>query len=242
MTGDHETSTGRDQEAAEYVLGTLRGADRVRFEAALPSDADLRRRVAVWEDRLSGFADALAPVTPPEALWNRIEREVTTPAPLPATTPSTPSLTARLWSSLALWRGAAALATAAACLLAVMVWNPPVPPPQEPALVAVLQAPEGPAFAVRIPAARRANVTPVGERPAPAGNSYELWVVPPRAQPVSLGVIERSGVTPVPLDRLPPDLVRPGALLAVSLEPAGGSPTGAPTGPVLYTGTLVEAR
>jgi anti-sigma-K factor RskA len=55
-------------------------------------------------------------------------------------------------------------------------------------------------------------------------------------------LIERGGVTRVPLDRLPPDLVRQGSVLAISLEPTGGSPTGAPTGPVLFTGTLVEAQ
>jgi anti-sigma-K factor RskA len=248
MTGNDQTPPGpfedpagdRDLEAAEYVMGTLRGLERIRFQEVLSQSPDLRRRVAEWEERLSGLADTVAPVDAPDALWNRIERAIDA-VNRPAHT-ERPSLAARLWSSLALWRATAALATAAACLLAVPALRPVPSQPPETALVAVLQAPEGPAFAVRIPATRRANVTPVGDRPAPPGSSYELWVVPGGRAPLSLGLIERGGVTRVPLDRLPPDLVRQGSVLAISLEPAGGSPTGAPSGPVLFTGTLVEAQ
>jgi anti-sigma-K factor RskA len=247
MTGNDQTPPGpfedpvgdRDLEAAEYVMGTLRGLERIRFQEVLSQSPDLRRRVAEWEERLSGLSDTVAPVDAPDALWNRIERAIDA-VDQPAHT-ERPSLAARLWSSLAFWRATAALATAAACLLAVPALRVPSQP-SETALVAVLQAPEGPAFAVLIPATRRANVTPVGNRPAPPGSSYELWVVPGGRAPLSLGLIERGGVTRVLLDRLPPDLVRQGSVLAISLEPAGGSPTGAPSGPVLFTGTLVEAQ
>lgn len=235
----------RDSRAAEYVLGTLRGADRARFEAEAAADPALRRVVARWEERLVGMVETVEPVAPPAALWERIERAVE-PVPVRPVerVAERPGLLGGLWNSLALWRSAAAMATAAACLLAVVALRPP--PPPEPALVAVLQAPAGPAFAVRIPSvdrgADRVAVTPVGDQPPPGGRDYELWVVPPQQAPHSLGVIAPAGVTRVPLERVPAELLRRGATLAVSLEPAGGSPTGLPTGPVLYTGMLVEAR
>jgi len=67
----------------------------------------------------------------------------------------------------------------------------------------------------------------------------ELWAVPPQGTPRSLGLISANGTTIVPRGRLAASLVKGDtAALAVSLEPPGGSPTGAPTGPVLYAGKL----
>ena len=70
----------------------------------------------------------------------------------------------------------------------------------------------------------------------------ELWLVPGDGVPRSLGVIEGGGADGlrVPLDRLGGVAPAPGDALAVSLEPPGGSPTGAPTGPVVASGALVE--
>jgi anti-sigma-K factor RskA len=72
--------------------------------------------------------------------------------------------------------------------------------------------------------------------------SYELWAVPAAGTPVSLGLVNPSGETEtgVPPDKRP--LLESGVTLAVSLEPRGGSPTGAPTGPVLFTGALAMAH
>jgi anti-sigma-K factor RskA len=67
---------------------------------------------------------------------------------------------------------------------------------------------------------------------AEAGRDYELWLIVGDGAPVSLGLIEDATTTRA-LDRL-----EPGAVLAVSLEPTGGSTTGAPTGPVLVTGVI----
>ena len=72
-----------------------------------------------------------------------------------------------------------------------------------------------------------------------ADRALELWSLPPQGAPVSLGLISSSGATVLARERLPRTLLRGGtAQLAVSLEPPGGSPTGAPTGPVLYAGRL----
>jgi anti-sigma-K factor RskA len=71
---------------------------------------------------------------------------------------------------------------------------------------------------------------------APADKSYELWAVEPGAAPKSLGVVEQAAyIRPLPYK--PQDLV-----FAVSLEPKGGSLTGAPTGPVVFSGPLLKSE
>ena len=67
-----------------------------------------------------------------------------------------------------------------------------------------------------------------------AGRALELWAVPAEGAPRSLGLISADGASVVKRNRVMKDT----AALAVSLEPAGGSPTGAPTGPILYVGKL----
>jgi len=75
--------------------------------------------------------------------------------------------------------------------------------------------------------------------PLQADRVLELWSVPPQGAPKSLGLISASGVTVLPRSRLPKTLLEGGtAALAVSVEPPGGSPTGAPTGPVVFAGKL----
>jgi anti-sigma-K factor RskA len=71
---------------------------------------------------------------------------------------------------------------------------------------------------------------------APAGKSYELWAVEPGQDPKSLGVVEEARYTR-PLSLPTSDLV-----LAVSLEPLGGSPTGKVTGPIVFSGPLVKSN
>jgi anti-sigma-K factor RskA len=116
-----------------------------------------------------------------------------------------------------------------------------VPSPQMAEFVAILQQDaSSPAFLLTIDLEKRSlSVRKVGAE-AQAGRSYELWLVSDRAPaPRSLGVIGQNEYTVhrgLPFDA--PTLHN--ATYAVSLEPAGGSPTGAPTGPVLYTGKLVQ--
>lgn len=235
--------TEREQQAAEYVLGTLRGPARRQFEAELAGDAALRRSVAAWEEHLAGLADTVEPMPPSESIWQGIETRLdaagSPAADVRTIQPDGRGALGRLWDSLGFWRLTTGLATAGALALAVVVARPPPPPP--PTLIAVLSGEKAPAFAVRF-AASGPNVTPVG-RPEVAGDrDLELWVVAEGSNPVSIGLIGEGGVTPLNLDGAAASLVKPGVLLAVSLEPAGGSPTRQPTGPILYTGTLVEVR
>ena len=122
--------------------------------------------------------------------------------------------------------------------MATIVSARPAPPPAQGAIaVARLEAPGGgAAFVATLDVSgKRLVVTPVGA-PAPAGKSPQLWLMPANAKPAPLGVFmgQTSLVLPAPAG------VADGALLGVSLEPMGGSPTGQPTGPVIAQGRLMR--
>jgi anti-sigma-K factor RskA len=221
--------------AAQYVAGTLRGPARRRLEALLPAHPALREAVAAWSARLMPLTGVVAPQAPPPHVWRGIERRLWLQAADAAAPPS-------WWQRLAPWRAISALATIAAVSLAL--WQLPQGPAQPPVIV-VLQGTGGEqqgqgAFVASFSADGRALVTqPLRQVNVAADRVLELWSVPEQGAPKSLGLISASGVTVLPRERLPAGLLR-GATqaLAVSVEPPGGSPTGAPTGPVVYAGKL----
>jgi anti-sigma-K factor RskA len=236
---DYGRPTLADALAAQYVAGTLRGRARARFEALLPSHPALRHAVAAWQARLVPLAGAITPEAPPARVWQGIERRLWPASSAPAAAP--------WWQRLGLWRALAGSATAAALALAVLVATPPATPPP---VVVVLQGtgaaagPEGAlagAFVASLSGDGRALVTrpltPVALTPE---RVLELWSVPPGGgAPRSLGLISGSGVTVLAREKLPATLLKGGtAALAVSVEPPGGSPTGAPTGPVVFAGEV----
>lgn len=201
--------------AAEYVLGTLPLAERLAVETRMKSDTAFARSVQAWENRLSGLNDSYPPVPAPNLL-PQIEARLF---------PTAPKRRAGwLWG----WVGGAV--TAGALAMAVLVVLPILPPPPGP-VIAVL----GEGDALRFEARFRdgtLNVIRVAGTPAPEGQVQELWVIAPEAAPVSLGLLAEAELS-VPYPDLPT-----GWTLAVSVEPAGGSPTGAPTGPVVAAGVV----
>lgn len=226
----------RERLAAEYALGTLRGAARRRFERLMVQDPALRERATDWELRLNALAESAPAVEPPARLWARIA------GALPAERrPARPSLARRLWESLPLWRGLGLAGSAAAALLALHVATRS-PEPAGPSHVAVLSDPafQPVLLASLDPAAGALTVRPVTLEPAGPDRSLELWLVPAGGGPPrSLGLLEQAEQT-FPLARQDlADLA--GGALAISLEPAGGSPTGQATGPVLYAGPVLPA-
>lgn len=226
----------REKLAAEYVLGTLRGRARDRFAALLRYDYDLRRTVAAWEARLSPLAATAPEIVPPARAWQAISRRIA----------GTAGGTGRR-ASLGLWRLLAVASTSLALVLAAFIGVTPRPEPPM-AMVAVMNDDKGqPALVVSWPPMKtmrdpHMRVKVVQEHPVmEAGTSWEMWMLPGgKAAPVSLGLIstDRDQVM-----KLAPALVqRMGEAwgIAMSVEPARGSPTGAPTGPVIFRGVCVK--
>ena len=223
-----------DRLAADYVAGTLRGPARRRFEALLPAHAGLRGAVRAWQDRLMPLTGVIAPQQPSPEVWRRIEARLGGATAAPA---------ARgWWARLAFWRGVSALATVAAVSLAVLLASPP---PAQPPIVVVMSptAPAAPgavvpaSFVASISGDGRSVVTrPLTNVSLQPDRVLELWAAAGTEPPRSLGLISASGATAVRRASLPAGTDH----LAISLEPPGGSPTGAPTGPVLFVGRLTS--
>ena len=226
----------REKLAAEYVLGTLRGRARARFEALMRYDPALRSRVTDWEDKLTPMARAGSDIAPPARVWNALSQRIAGEARQP-----------RWWQSLALWRGLAASGAAFALVLAIVIGvAPEAQPPMS--MVAVMNDTQGqPAMTVSWPSMQavrepyiRIKVTQQHPTMAP-GTEWELWMLPPgKDNPVSLGLIT-TDVDQVM--KLTPELASriEGAWgIAMSIEPKGGSPSGTPTGPVVMKGPCVK--
>ncbi len=228
----------RDGLATEYVLGTLDERERREAEALLRSDAAFQAEVEAWEARLSPLALALEPADVPDYLRDRVMTAVTDEKPAAVTVVDFPAR-ARRWRSIAVAGWAVAAAAAG-----FVVLGQPSPLPPQGRFVAVLEAEgPGPAFIASVDIARGTISVRAVSASVPEGKSHELWALGAgRDKPQSLGVIEAD--FRIPTARLGKiDSAALGeTVFAVSLEPAGGSPTGQPTGPVLFTGKLVATE
>lgn len=213
--------------AAEYVLGLLDEAEREAFERRLPDEPQLRAIVTAWEADFAKMAEALPEVAPPAAVKARL---------MAALDGQRPARRRRLgWIALP---GVAALALLAFLILAPVLRVPAF----DPTLQATLATEDG---SLRI----EAGFSPDGSLfrvvrdagSAAPGRDLELWVIGPEAgAPVSLGVIPSVDETIFEVPAEIAALIR-GGILAVSDEPEGGSPTGAPTGDILATAPFSDA-
>ena len=233
----YENPQLRDKLTSEYVLGTLRGRARARFESVMRYDPSLRSLVAAWENRLTPLAGAAAEIAPPARVWNALAPRI-----------SGETRKRRLWESLAVWRGIAATGAAFALILAIVTGlglqrEAPM------AMVAVMNDTQGqPAMTVSWPSMKavrdpyvRIKVTQKHPTMAP-GTAWELWILPKddKGKPVSLGLITTEVDQVMKLSPELASRIDRAWGIAMSIEPAGGSPTGAPTGPVVMKGPCVK--
>lgn len=226
-----------DKLAAEYVLGTLRHRARRRFERWHEKDEGVRQAVLRWQNKLHPMAHWISPVTPPASIWQKIETRLFN------TRTSTPL---NMWSKLGLWQLAAGLGLATSlALCVVLISQPPAikfsAPSAAPQYVAVLSNEQHqPSIIVNYDASQHTlNLTQLAAGSIPPQKVLELWSIPEQGAPVSLGVLNNKKAVSVGLKSTHLALLQHSKALAISLEPTGGSPTGAPTGPVLYSGALV---
>ena len=214
--------------AAEYVLGLLPPEARAEVEARLPRDAVLREEVRFWTEDLVSLTDPIAPVRPPRGMQAAIEARLFG-APARA-----PGLMARLGTLLG--TGGALVAGAVALLIlagppANLRGNDLVAEVAAEDRSLVLQASFDP-DTNRLSLRRAAGA-------ARDGRALELWLIQGENAPVSLGVLPDSAEVTLTLQAELAPLFS-GGLLAISDEPPGGSPTGAPTGDVLAVGPVVN--
>ena len=218
---DKDDAYDDDALAAEYVLHLLDADARRTFERRLRTDRALLPRVQSWEADLAPLSDEFVPVAPPPALKSRIMRNIT-PAQRPSSLRS-------VWFYLL--GGAVAAAIAWGIVFSDVLRSPADLSPE---FQADLAAEDGSLILLAgvIPATHEIVIERIAGEPGP-GRVHELWLVAEGADaPVSLGVLKNQGTTRIRV----PDEIAPGVrtgTVAISDEPLGGSPTGAPTGEIL---------
>jgi anti-sigma-K factor RskA len=219
--------------AAEYVLGVLPADERQQAARRIDTDPAFARLVDRWEVHLSPIGSAYSPVEAPASVKAAIDRQLFSQAPVTRT--ERPGL----WSSLAFWRGLAVAALAALALYVAVPYIAPSSETPQTMMVASLAAEGSDVHYLAVYDARQGEVAlshVSGERAA--GHDFELWMIEGSNAPVSMGVIPAGASAHIEIAPEARQKLAAGAVLAVSLEPAGGSPTGQPTGPVVAAGDL----
>ena len=238
----------RDQLAAEYALGTLRGAARRRFEAWTLDDAELRALALAWSERLVPLLDGVAPSRPHVRVWNAIEGR------LPGSTSRGVDRFAAggapgWWGRLALWRGlSAAFAAVAVISIGIAMRPQAVVVPQiaqaMPNAIATLVDPKSGKPVAVVMQGERADALVVkvaADVDVPEGKVLQLWMAPSDAEGLlSVGLLPSTAKT-APATVIASGATTPSRAKAfgLSLEPAGGSPQ--PT-QVLGLGALVRMK
>ncbi|ASM73031.1 MULTISPECIES: anti-sigma factor [Roseobacteraceae] len=227
---DTDTLTDEDRAlAAEYALSLLEPEEASTAARRMRDDANFAKEVVAWQRDLSALADALEPVQPSAAARRALMAQVFGPKPA----------NALRWLRPPLWIG---LITAALVAVAVFVYAPDRMQPTGPVYTAQL-TPEQRSFVLTVtlqPETGLLNLVRSSTSAPPAGRVTELWAIAPDASPVSLGVLPLNDEWQLTL----PDNLRAVAAsltLALSDEPLGGSPTGAPTGAVLAAAAVEQA-
>jgi len=238
MNNDQSNADELEQLAGEYVLGTLDAEQRDAVQQRLAYDGALRAAIDAWEQRLLELT-ALAPAQQPSRqLWQRIGRSLDNLAPRQAAPER--SVNTSWWNLLPLWRGLAGAGLAASLVMAVALSSQTVTPPQTSYLV-VLVAPQdrAPGWVIQASSPREVELIPLGQVTVPADKTLQFWTKGDDWQgPVSLGLVQPGEKISVPLDKLPP--LEANQLFELTLENAGGSKTGKPTGPIQFIGRAVK--
>lgn len=224
------------QLAGEYVLGTLSMARRQEVERRLPQEPALRDAVADWEQRLLPLTTLAEPQQPSAGLWPRIERSL----PMPSRVRQAGGWQA-WWNSLTFWRWLAAGGVAATAMLALLVVTGITGPAATPTFMVVLVAPQNnaPGWVVQTSNQRQLSLIPLATTAVPQQKALQFWTKGTDWKgPVSLGLVKPGQSQRVLLEQLPP--LQPNQLFEITLEPETGSPTGKPSGPVLYIGRAVK--
>ena len=234
----------RDMLAAEYVLGTLDAAERASVTARLEREVELARAVRAWEDRLGPLSDAVPEMNPPAAVYDALVARLFG-SPRTGGAPDRRDLPADLRRRLRRWQAATAGLGLLAASLTAWIGQRELETPRGDAarFTAVLQRDAGaPAMVLDIDlAARRLTVRPYLAS-APAGRSYELWIIDTSlGTPRSLGILPAGAGAQESLSSYDTAVIT-GATYAVTVEAPGGSPTGLPTTAPILAGKLVATR
>lgn len=223
----------RDQViAGEYVLGVLSAEDRRKVEARIVLDRGFAAMVQHWQSNLSPFDEVYEPVAPPPKVLAAVERRLFAEHAVAGASKVS------FWNSLALWRVLTLASVAGLITVAAFNSGMMTPARQDKPLVAELAGDASATINLLAQYDRGSGtlkITPVAAKQAEA-KSLELWLIEGSNAPKSLGILPQTGEGEM---IVPPEMrseFGEGVTLAVSVEPFGGSVSGAPTGAVVAVG------
>lgn len=221
--------------AGEYVLGTLAVAQRRQVEQRMKQEPILRTAVEEWERRFLPLISMVEEQEPSVQLWPRILQD------LRKQSTTVQSGWSAWWNNLRFWRGLAASGFAAAAVLVAVMLARPSTPVFAPNFMVVLVEPQErtPGWIVEASADKKLTLTPLRTVRVPGQKSLQFWTKGEGwDKPVSLGLVEPGKIITLALDKLPP--LQANQLFEITLEPENGSPTGLPTGPILFIGKAAK--
>ena len=225
---DHTGLPDDEWLAAEYALGVLDTAARDAAARRVAREHAFAALVASWQTRLAPWASEIAEEQPPPQVWERIAAQL----------PAQGGASANLWDSLAFWRVFSLASALAAACLAAFIYLGAVN--EQPPLMAAIEGGGTRTFVATIDT-RRGTIAVVPAAYSPDATRFpELWLIPADGRPRPVGMLKADRAVTL---TLPPELAafaKRDVTLAVSLEPEAGSPTGAPTGPVIGAGKLTS--
>lgn len=223
----------RDKLAAEYVLGTMKGGARRRFESYLHDDAALRRTTNAWQDRLMPMAEFARAQAPRALVWRQIAQRLNLPSRHAGW---------QFWlaGSTNFWRALGMGSTAAALLLAAVLGVNVLTTPRLEYVSTLTDNKAQPAVLLTGDSRRmRLTVRVTTPERIAEDKTLQLWAVPKQGNPRSLAILR--GRSEVELALTDNAIGADVAMLAVSLEPRGGSPDPrGPSGPIIYKGVWVK--
>ncbi len=225
-----------DDYAAEYVLGTLDGSERAEVSSMRASDFTMEAAIAAWEKRLAPLNERTPTAIPSADVFARIEKRILHLTKATSTRPLLERTIPRRQR----------FALASAILLVIVVGGSYLQKTYlsaAPQFVAVLAADAStPMFIISLNQKTATIDVHTMAGAAPSDKSYELWVIPAGEKaPRAVGILPNAD-SKLPVIAGIELAVLAKATLAISVEPLGGSPTGAPTGPVIATGTFKQAK
>jgi anti-sigma-K factor RskA len=222
---------------AEYVLGILEADARASVARETATSDEAALAVALWERRLTPLTEVLPEIAPSEEVWRRIRQS------LRWDTPRGSAQATSFWNNARPWQWLSMGASLIAAICVVMLLRAPVRGTHVALMVSSIRQDNGVTdWTATMDLDRKQIVmVPAATAAIPSGRSTELWLIPAGQAPIPVGVFTPDTTTVLPLSAGLLAQLGPTAALAVSVEPAGGSPTGQPTGPVIAKGGISGA-
>lgn len=217
--------------SGRYVLGTLHGKARSKFEKLSYDDIKIQDYIQQWEHYFYKFDENMTPVLPPKHVWSSIITKIN---------PDKTQIS--LWDNLLLWRSLATSFVIMSLFLMFMIFKPFYK--DEATLISIIQDSENkPIWLISVSLKEKNIIIKTLNKPQQitAKQDFELWLLPKekvKANPISIGLLPKEGNIKLILTEKLAHLSNKNKI-AVSLEPLGGSPNELPTGEILFVAEFI---